>query len=315
MILALLFVATMAFGQKTVNKTFSGVEDIRLSVASGKIIVKKGSGSDVKVTVEYTYDDDDYTPEFDQSGSRLRMGEDFKERRRWNNRGRSEWTVEVPDGLLLDVNTGSGSIDVLNVEADVVASSGSGRVEVEGIKGYARLNTGSGKITAIDIEGDVKAVTGSGSIRVRDIVGNSELNTGSGAIRLDNAKGGMRLNTGSGSIDATEVNITDHSRFNTGSGSIDVSLSAALESDLSLSTGSGNATLDFNGQNIAGKFTLEANSKNSISAPFQWDKEYEENGGSGWRGKNKRYIKEANIGNKDIHIDISTGSGNARIRK
>ena len=69
LILALLFVATMAYGQKTVNKTFSGVEDIRLSVASGKIKVKKSNGSDVKVTVEYTYDDDDYTPEFDQSGS------------------------------------------------------------------------------------------------------------------------------------------------------------------------------------------------------------------------------------------------------
>ena len=125
----------------------------------------------------------------------------------------------------------------------------------------------------------------------------------------------MNYNTGSGSIDAIDVAITDHSRFNTGSGSIDVVLSAELNSDVSLNTGSGSATLDFNGQTIAGIFTLEANSKNSISAPFDFDKEYEEDGGSGWRGRNKRYIKEATIGNKDIRIDISTGSGSARVRK
>jgi len=313
--LALLFMATTAFGQKTIEKTFSGVEDIRLSVASGSIVVKKASGSDVKVTLEYNYDDDDYEAEFDQSGSRLRMGEEFKNRRNWNNRGRSEWTLEIPDGMSLDMNTGSGNIEVLNVEADILASSGSGRVEVEGIKGYSRLTTGSGSISAEDMEGELKVNTGSGAIRVRDINGDSDLNTGSGSIRVNNATGGMQYNTGSGSIDAINVSITDHSRFNTGSGSIDVVLSAALDSDVSLNTGSGSATLDFNGQTIEGKFTLEASGKNNISAPFKFDKEYEEEGGRGWRGRDKRYIKEAEIGSKNIHIDISTGSGSARVKK
>lgn len=314
MILAALFIATAVYGQKTINKTFDGIEDIRISIASGNAIIKKGTGQQVKITVEYTYDDDEYEPTFDQDGSRLRIKEEFERRGRWNNRGRSEWTLEIPDGLTMDLNTGSGNIEISGLEIELEANSGSGNLEIQDINGHSRLSTGSGNIYVETLQGELRANTGSGNIRVRSANGDTDLNTGSGNIRIADSEGGMSVNTGSGGIDATGVAITDNSRFSTGSGSIEVVLSAELNSDISLSTGSGSATLDFNGQPIAGRFTMEASSKNGISAPFRFDKEYEEDGRSGWRGRNKRYVKEATVGSKDIRIDMSSGSGSVRVR-
>ena len=312
--MAALFMATAAFGQKTIDKTFENIKFIRVEIASGNAIVKKSDSDKIKVTVEYTYDDDEYAPDFRVSGSNLRIREEFERgrRRNWNNRGRSEWTLEIPDGLELDLNTGSGNVDIEGVNLLMRASSGSGNVSLENTDGDTRVNTGSGNITVYTAKGELSANTGSGTIRVRDLEGDSDLNTGSGNIRASGVSGSARYNTGSGNIDADNITLTDHSRFSTGSGNVTVKLGAELNFDLDLSTGSGNATLDFNGQKIEGKFFMEASSKNSISAPFSFDEEYESDGGYGRR--NRRWVKEATIGSKDIRIDISSGSGSARVR-
>lgn len=312
-----LCLVTTVYGQKTINKTFDGVDNIRINIASGNGYIKKSSSNQVKVTLEYTYDDDDYEPSFDQNGGTLRIKEEFNRgSRNWNNRGKSEWTLEIPDGLTVDMSNGSGNIEIIGIKVELDARSGSGNVEIEDISGDSRLSTGSGNIYVKNLDGQLKASTGSGTIRVSEVVGDATVNTGSGNIRANGVEGGLQFSTGSGNVDAMGVVITDHSRFSTGSGNVDVSLGGELSSDVQLSTGSGNATLDFNGVTIEGKFTMEANSKNSISAPFQFDKEYEEdNGGYSRRGRNKRYVKEATVGSKDIRIDISSGSGSARVRK
>ena len=312
--MAALIMTTAAFGQKTINKTFDDIDFVGVNIASGSAYVKKSNSNQVKVTVEYTYDDDDYTPEFDVSGSRLRVKEEFgRGRRNWNIKGKSTWTFELPDGIELDLNTGSGNVEVVGLEVRMRVSSGSGSIEVENTKGDSRVNTGSGNISITQLTGEVRANTGSGNIRIREVEGDSDLNTGSGNVRATDVTGKMRYNTGSGRIDAENLTITDHSRFSTGSGNVDVSLGAALDHDLILSTGSGNATLDFNGQKIEGIFFMEASSKSSISAPFDFDKSYESDEGYG--RNNRRWVKEATIGSKDVRIDITTGSGNAKVRQ
>jgi len=92
-------------------------------------------------------------------------------------------------------------------------------------------------------------------------------------------------------------------------------LAAQLDYDLSINTGSGNVILDFNGQDIAGEFYMRANDEDDIRAPFRFDKEYEDDRNSVWRGRDKSYIKEAKVGNKNIQIRISTGSGRAEVKQ
>jgi len=307
LVLLALCIATTVYGQKTINKSFKGVERIRLEIASGNGIIKKGNSDEVKVNLVYTYDDDEYEATFDQKGDVLRMREEFSNRRRrWNNRGKSEWTLEIPDGMIVNINTGSSNLEIEGLEIELTANSGSGNVDVADLTGDTRLTSGSGNIRIKVIDGELKANTGSGNIRLSDAKGDADLSTGSGTIRVLGAEGALRFNTGSGNVDASGVVITGRSMFSTGSGNVDVELGAALDGDVQISTGSGNSVLDFNGNKVEGRFAMEASSKSRISAPFSFDREYKERG---------HYVKEATVGSKDIRIDISSGSGSARVRK
>src|SRR5215469_11898983 len=64
-------------------------------------------------------------------------------------------------------------------DADIHAMTGSGDIEVHGIKGRANFAGGSGTITASDIGGDVQAIVGSGTIRLADIQGMVQATAGS----------------------------------------------------------------------------------------------------------------------------------------
>ena len=312
----LITLSLLAFGlqgQENIQKSFSGVERIQLITASGNGTIKKGNTEEVKITVVYTYDEDDYTPEFEQRGSTLYVKEEFRRSR--YTRGYSEWTLEIPDGLSLDFKTGSGNIEIEGLTIEIQANSGSGNIEVMDISGDTKANTGSGNIEVDQVEGNVDANTGSGSIRIRAINGDTDLNTGSGNIRGSQIEGAISMNTGSGNIEMLDAILNGNSSLKTGSGNARIVLAAALNNDVSISTGSGNATLDFNGQEIEGKFIMKAQDKDDIRAPFKFDrvKGDGDDDDRGWRRGN--YTKEAEVGNKDILIKISTGSGRAEVKK
>ena len=310
--LTLLLALSVTQAQEKIEKSFSGIKSIRLTTSSGNGTIKKSSSNEVKVTVEYTYDKEDYRPEFEQSGDRLYIEEDFS-RSRWT-KGYSKWTLEIPDGLDLDFKTGSGNIDVMNVDVNLNSNTGSGNITVDKVAGDVRANTGSGNISVSGVNGRMDANTGSGSIRLDNVklTDGARFNTGSGNIRANVIEGEMDMNTGSGSIDVREASITGHSSFNTGSGNAQLELAAALNFDVSINTGSGNATLDFNGQKIEGEFYMKADDEGDIRAPFKFDKEYEQD--RGWRNRID-YVKEATVGNKDIRIRITTGSGRAEVKQ
>lgn len=307
----ILLLAIHAQAQETIERSFTGVEKIRLTTASGNGVIKKGNSNEVKVTVKYTYDKDDYDPEFEQRGSTLIIDEDFRRSRYM--RGYSEWTLEIPDGLVLDFKTGSGNIEIEGLEIEVQANSGSGNIEVMDIIGETRMNTGSGNIELNNVDGRVDANTGSGSIRLREIKGDADMNTGSGNIRGTIIEGAISMNTGSGNIEIEEATITGRSSLSTGSGNALLVLAAELNDDLSLSTGSGNATLDFDGQEIEGEFVMKARDKDDIRAPFSFDESYGDDDDSRW-GRSRGYTKEAKVGSKNIVIKISTGSGRAVVK-
>ncbi|WP_176723345.1 DUF4097 family beta strand repeat-containing protein [Roseivirga misakiensis] len=314
LVLTFLFMTTLAFGQETIEKSYTGVKTIRLTTASGNGTIKKSNTNEVKVHLRYTYDDDIYEPIFEQNGDRLYIEEDFK-RSRWS-RGYAEWTLEIPDGLELDFKTGSGNIEIDGIAVELKVSTGSGNIEVESVTGNMRTSTGSGNITLSEIDGDMNASTGSGSIRLRSIKGEARFSTGSGNVKGDGVEGEFSMSTGSGNIDIANAILTGRSNFSTGSGRTELSLGAELEYDLSLSTGSGDAVLDFDGQKIAGEFVMRASDKSDIRAPFKFDEEYEDDrGGYNRRGRNRGYVKEAKVGNKDVLVKISSGSGRAVVRK
>jgi DUF4097 and DUF4098 domain-containing protein YvlB len=304
----------IAFGtaiaqDKKINKTFSNVKRIDIQTSSGDINFKKGSGSDVKVELTYSYSDDEYTPEFDQSGDELVISEKFT---RGSHSGSAKWTLEVPESITLSINSGSGDVTINAVSTKVKLNVGSGDIEVTSLKaGRVDLNTGSGDIELRNNEGEFSANTGSGEIMVESAKGEYSLNAGSGDIRLDQVAAILSVNTGSGNIRADNIVLTGRGKFNTGSGDARVSLAKVLDHNITVNSGSGDSKLSFNGNEISGEVVMTANKRGGeIIAPFKFDTEETIDDGN-----SERIQKTAKLGTKSIRIKVGTGSGTAEITK
>jgi DUF4097 and DUF4098 domain-containing protein YvlB len=80
------------------------------------------------------------------------------------------------------------------------ASSGDGRLLVEGINGEMNLHTGDGSIDVRDSGGSVIARTGDGRVRLAGFDGEADVNTGDGALALEGRFTKLNARTGDGSI-------------------------------------------------------------------------------------------------------------------
>ena len=329
---------------QSITKTFDGIQTIKLDTSSGDGIVRRSDNDQVTVTLDSTYDEDTFKPIIEQHGKTLRIREKFTSSHRW---GHTTWHLMVPDNLDLrfhsgsgDLNIeavkidlkssvgsgdvtlkqttgsvrtsgGSGDVDLEDVEGNVDISLGSGHAVLQNIRGDVSINEGSGTIKIDKLKGELDADTGSGRMEITNSTGDMKLDAGSGKINLNAVSGALRVNAGSGDIRARALNINGSSDFDTGSVDTTIEIVSALNDDINIDTGSGNATLDFNGNPIAGKIEMRANRRHGkISAPFDFDKEFIEDG-----HYDAIMVKQASIGDKDIQITISTGSGTAKVKE
>lgn len=141
---------------------------------------------------------------------------------------KADVTVVVPKNYNLKLDTGSGGIDLEDINGKIV------------------LDTGSGSISGAGISGEINADTGSGSIKLRDISGSLNADTGSGSINAEGNIHKFSADTGSGSVRIRTLGeITEKSSADTGSGSVLIELPAAAAFNLEASVGSGKIECGF----------------------------------------------------------------------
>lgn len=304
--LCLLFMLN-AFAQGSLNKRFDNVRQLRMSTASGDCKLVKGTGPEVVVELHHTYDTDVFHPEVTQEEERLFIKEVFSGN---TSGGRSTWTITLPDNLEIKFSTGSGNLVASNLTAEIDINTGSGDIELQEMKGEVKANTGSGDIDGKGLSGELKMNTGSGDIAVSNSSGEVNLNCGSGDIRIDNIKASFRVNSGSGTVRSNRVTLTGSSSFNSGSGDAEVVLAATPKYDVTVNSGSGDATLNFDGNAIEGEIVMRANKRRGeIQAPFEFDKTEEIEQG------NQLIVKKTvQKGSSDVKVKIGTGSGTATIK-
>ncbi|WP_182904421.1 DUF4097 family beta strand repeat-containing protein [Microbispora sp. H13382] len=126
-----------------------------------------------------------------------------------------DYKVEVPRGLTVKIDTGSGDITLRNLSGQVNASTGSGDVDARGLAAtQVGTRTGSGDITLrfTVVPDQVQAVTGSGDGRlwVPDGAYNIDASTGSGDRRIevaddDSAPHAITIRTGSGDAEVHKL--------------------------------------------------------------------------------------------------------------
>jgi len=127
--------------------------------------------------------------------------------RPWRNRrGKANFTVEVPRGVVLRVSSGNGDVTVDGATADVHAASGNGDVRVGAGAAAVNASSGNGTVLVDGARAQVHASSGNGRVNVTTARGPVNASTGNGRVEVaiaSAASGDMEFSSGNGSITVT----------------------------------------------------------------------------------------------------------------
>ncbi len=126
----------------------------------------------------------------------------------WIHFGRSpsvRLTINVPRQLRVDVRTGDGAIDAMDLTGSVQLRSGDGPIRMQRVDGDISVTTGDGSVTARELGGTVAVATGDGSVEMSGRFEGLRARTGDGAISIDALPGSImksewRVTTGDGGV-------------------------------------------------------------------------------------------------------------------
>jgi len=123
----------------------------------------------------------------------------------WGDRGSLDLEIRVPKSLALDVEDGSGEVEVAGV-GSLRLKDGSGGIEVRDVAQNLEIEDGSGEIEVRGVGGDLDIDDGSGEIDVRGVEGSIVVEDGSGSIGIEEVDGSVTIaEDGSGEIRITNV--------------------------------------------------------------------------------------------------------------
>jgi DUF4097 and DUF4098 domain-containing protein YvlB len=187
--------------------------------------------------------------------------------------GTFEKSFQVSEALILDVETGSGSIRIRSGSGDEVTIDGEIQVRrrffwgkprnadelIQELKDNPPIEMEDGRLRVgpvrdrtlrnrvsisyeivVPVGTEILAETGSGSISITDIAAPVDVHAGSGSVRLENISGSTKARTGSGSIRAEGVD----GDFDGKTGSGKIYLEQSAPGDVVVSTGSGSSNLN-----------------------------------------------------------------------
>jgi len=291
------------------NLTVSGPVQLEMTNGSGRIEVRSGESGQVRIHAELTV----WNSPFGETGNRLEAIKSHPPIDQQGNLIRIESRGDVFNQVRVDYTI------YVPAETEVRAHTGSGNMEVSDIQGPANLQTGSGRIIGHRIHGETEAKTGSGGIELIDVAGRATADTGSGGIELSRIGGEIRATTGSGSIhmDHAPEKIVSH----TGSGGITISGAAK---DLRASSGSGSIHIEGNPA-ASSYWDIQASSGGvTLTVPSDAGFRVHARSGSGAIESDLpitmeetlgRHEIRGRIGNGSASVDLRTGSGGIHIRR
>ncbi len=311
------FAISTSANEGEVNKTFPVKGKIKIKTVSGNLKIIKGGADNIKVNIRYTFEDDDIKFKFDESNDNLY----FEERFTGTCFGESDWTVTVPENTEITFNSSSGNFEIENNKGELNIDLSSGDIDVNQYLGNMVLESTSGNIKLGNIDGDIDVECTSGDIMVNNIDGDIKLDATSGEVNIDNSKGVFNIDCTSGDLSVNNLTIEESSVFHCTSGDALVVLNKALHSNISVSSTSGNATLDLDGNGINGLVEMTCRLKTgTIKCPVKFEKEtIVDVPQRKWKnGKMKGYkiiTKSFKKTNDSPVIEIKTASGKAILVK
>jgi hypothetical protein len=275
--------------EKSLNKTFEGIEKIEINLVLGSCEITRGNDQKISIKLTYTHSEDYFEPVLRQVSNRLTVEEKFRGK---NGEGDSYWILEIPDGMDIEFESATGNLFMTGVEAELDGSSGTGNIEISNASGEFDLSSGTG------------------NIEVKDSKGDFELNSGTGKVILEMCEGDFDANSGTGKVEASKIKLRYSGEFNSGTGEVMVKSPSGGDFTLEVNSGTNDAVLDMRGQKLTGYFELKTKKgagKIRSSEKFDKEEEYKESGST--------YLKKSfTRGSADPKFYISSGTGDAELK-
>jgi DUF4097 and DUF4098 domain-containing protein YvlB len=288
--------------------TVNGPVRLEVETGSGRIAVAHGGSGHVtirgviRLSGVFTIGDErrvkqlSKSPPIEQIGNVIRLGKDRSRRAADFD---ITYLVEAPQNTHLEATTGSGKIEVRDIDGpaklvnrsgmievenigdDVSATTASGGCHIARVKGRVNFDVGSGGATIEDVAEDIRGVAKSGSLQIERPGGRVAVETRSGGITVRDAKGDLRATASSGILD--------------------IAGSPSPHSYWELQGGSGSITLDVPSSASFRLHALTESGKVSTDLPIAIEEQ---------TGKELR----AQIGDGEARVEAHTSSGAIRIR-
>lgn len=223
-----------------------GLESLQVKNSSGNVKVSVSGDGSAYVSAKKLI--------FDKS-CRLKMNRAGKvlvvevEKDGWPNGEtcRVDFEIKVPRSVALNINSGSGDLNVDGTNGPIIFDLGSGDVVVKAEAEKLHGNSGSGSIKASGTFGDIEVETGSGSIDANGLTGKANLKTGSGDLNIKyksaSNKSYLYIETGSGDAAVylpAETKVKTDLKSGSGRVHNELGESASASFTVSMKAGSGN---------------------------------------------------------------------------
>ncbi len=235
----LLFSGALALAheiRKTMSLPSAGIEILDVNAGAGSLTVAGKTGIDtidvlavIRVTGIRDKDLDSFLEDrmelsLKATAGRAVLVAEFRQRAfsLFGRDARIDLEVSLPRGLALDIDDGSGGMDIENMAAAVRVDDGSGDIILKGIEGDVQIDDSSGDIRIEGIIGALDIDDSSGGIDARNVSGDVLVDDGSGSMTIRHVGGKVTVSDGSGSIDIGDVGGDVHLR-SVGSGGVNVS--------------------------------------------------------------------------------------------
>jgi len=224
-------------GKKDIEKTFDAKERLKIDLVLGDCLLKASPDDKIHVQLTYSYDDEHFEAKFREKSKSIVIQEKFHGQ---TGDGFSKWIISVPPKLEVEFESATGDFNLENVNGVFEGSSGTGSIEVINAKGEFDLNSGTG------------------SVIVEGSEGKFDLNSGTGRVKIEDCKGEFEANSGTGKVVAHNITIETEGDFNSGTGDAEVSRPQGEDFDLSVNSGTNDATLVMDGLPIEGYYEFSA---------------------------------------------------------
>jgi len=205
--------------ERSLNLSTDRLTAVEFDLGAGSLDVVGTTGNQISINATIESDDfknmDDFVEAFENKMhfSIERQSEYaviFAKKKEGMTWGRSKnmaihLEVELPRGMDLFIDDGSGSINIENIDGEIAIDDGSGSITLRDIGNNVKIDDGSGSISISDVNGDLDIEDGSGSIEMKNIVGSVEIEDGSGTVVAKKIGGNFEIDDGSGDISVKEL--------------------------------------------------------------------------------------------------------------